>query len=84
MLYSCSRDEAPAYSDHYSVEIVGRIKVKFSARDVSTAESRWSPEHDCLMYRLSYTLLMKQNEGLLHFKALVDGEDRGSASISFT
>ncbi len=82
-LYSCSSDEAPAYSDHHSVELVGRVKVYIPASDVSTADTRWDAEHQCAVYRLCYTLLMKQAEGLF-FKALVNGEERGNAKITFT
>ncbi len=82
--YSCSQDEVPVYSDDHSVDTVGHIVVKFSASDESNVDTRWSAEHNCYIYRLPYALLWSMHEGLLVFKVLVNGEDRGRAEITFT
>jgi hypothetical protein len=83
-LYSCNHDSTPTFADHYSVEEVGKINVTFSTSDISNAQCRWSDKANCLVRQFLFTLTMKLDEGQLVFKAMVAGEERGSARITFT
>jgi hypothetical protein len=71
------------FSDDEGVEVVGEVRVAFSADDLSTALKRVSSKSGCTVYRMPYTLSIKHHDRQFIFRALVDGKERGTASINY-
>ncbi len=68
-------------SDDVGVQKVTDIEVTFSRADLSKAEPKFNTELYCRVLRLPYKLTMKYFDGAFNFKALVNSEERGKASV---
>ncbi len=84
-LHSCEADEAPEYADHYLVDSVGCITMRFSPEDMQLAKLGFDDVEKCPMYRFDITLTMRKHsdEGVLEFRTTTAGKEVGRATIDF-